>query len=153
MDWMTRTYLFIAAIALISCLPAHAQDCGTWLNTSSWEATFTLSGSGSGLDGDKAYTWTVKHSGSVEATLLPSALPCTWISWLVPNITGTGSMNDKGTQSCGTEPDSTYTIVGSGPLSRSASAQLIIDATDNSYTFQPDFAVQGTYDAQDRQLN
>ena len=58
--------------------------------------------------------------------------PCEW-TWNTNNESGSGSVNNQGTLSCGNGTTSTLSFVGSGFLS--STPRLTIDGTSSTYTF------------------
>lgn len=139
MKRLLKSIALLFSIATLSCLPAAAQTCGSWLNVPSWDATFTISGTASGVSGVGGFTWNINQQASVTATLPGGA--CSWGN-TATGSSGTGSVNDQGTLPCSPTGNVTFTLAGSQFVE--AGAQLTIDTTNNTYTFYPGFVTSGT---------
>jgi Abnormal spindle-like microcephaly-assoc'd, ASPM-SPD-2-Hydin/Protein of unknown function (DUF1573) len=130
-----KNLALLLAIATLSSLHAAAQ-CGPWLNVTSWTATYTLTGSGTGTITNQA--WTINHQASGDASLPALQAQCaTPLQW---GLSGAGS---------GTVDDTivvngqTTTITG-GPFATGGMV-LSVDVAAGTYTFYPDVGVTGTW--------
>ena len=86
------------AVTFLGCLHAKAQNCGPWLGVTSWNVTYTISGTGSGPD-QAGYVWTTSHQVNGNSVLTSPQTKCAaQLSW-TGQADGTGSINDIGVQS------------------------------------------------------
>jgi RHS repeat-associated protein len=134
---LAKSLALFFVIAVVGCLHAEGQNCGPWLNVTSWQVSYTISGSGSGSDG-KEYNWTISHQGTGTATLAPQQTGCVaQLEWAALASGGSGSINDMGTGTCMSgDGSNTLSFVGSGNLVSDISGTfLTIDVTNNTYTF------------------
>ena len=136
MNRLLKSLVLFLAVAFLSCLHAEAQNCGPWLGVTSWNVTYTISGTGGGSDGQE-YNWTISHQGSGNALLSPQQTQCTpQLEWAGYPTGGSGSINDFGTGTCTNGNSNTLSFVGSGPLDSNISGTfLTIDVTNGTYTF------------------
>ena len=89
--------LFLVA-AILSCPSAYAQSCGNWEKVTAWTRTYTINGSGSGVDALNAYNWTLSHQGSGSANLDQGPTACSaTLQWKGLDSSDTGSVMDVGT--------------------------------------------------------
>jgi uncharacterized repeat protein (TIGR03803 family) len=135
---LLKTLALFLATATLSCLHAQAQDCGPWLNVTSWQVTYTITGAGSGSDG-KMYNWTISHQMSANAQLTPMWTQCAaQLEWAGYPTSGSGSVNDfgTGTTPCPSGGDKTLSFEGGGALVPNISGTfLTINPANNTYTF------------------
>ncbi len=140
MNGFTKNLALFFALTFLGCLHAEAQSCGPWAKVTGWQATFTISTTGSGVDDFEGYSWTISETGSFSGPFIPGA-PCQW-TWNTSNESGSGSINNQGTFTCSNGTTSTDSFVGSGFLS--STPRLTIDGTSNTYTFYPTVEVPDT---------
>jgi RHS repeat-associated protein len=140
MNLFAKNLALLFAVICLGCLHAHAQNCGPWANVTGWQVTFTVSTTGSGVDDFEGFSWTIGETGSYSGPFIPGP-PCEW-TWNAGNESGSGSVNNQGTFTCGNGTTSTYSFVGNGFLS--STPRLTIDTTNNTYTFYPTVEVPDT---------
>jgi len=130
-----KSIVFFLALAFLNCRHAEAQTCGPWLNVTSWQLDYTISGSGSGSDG-KEYNWTISHQGTATATLAPQQTKCVaQLEWAAYPTSGSGTVNDMGTGTCMNGQSNTLSFAGGGSLVSNISGNfLTIDVSNNTYT-------------------
>lgn len=105
---IARSVSFICGLSiiclslLISSSSLSAQNCSPWLDVKSWQATYTITGKGSGAD-MTGITWTINHQYSAVANLTNGPNGCSQIlAWTGVPSSATGSGNDSGTSDCET---------------------------------------------------
>jgi uncharacterized repeat protein (TIGR03803 family) len=143
---LLKTLGLFLAVATLSCLHAQAQDCGPWLGVTTWQVTYTITGTGSGMDAAGQLDWTIDHQGTGNSLLSTIQTACgAQLSWWGQGY-GTGSENDQGVGTCGTPgEEDTVSIVG-GPTVNTPSTLtfLTIDPANGTYTFSPLLAITNT---------
>jgi uncharacterized repeat protein (TIGR03803 family) len=143
---LLKTLGLFLAVATLSCLHAQAQNCGPWLGVTTWQVTYTITGTGSGMDAAGQLDWTIDHQGTGNSVLTTVQTACgTQLSWWGQGY-GIGSENDQGVGTCGTPgEEETVSIVG-GPTFNSPSTLtfLTIDPANGTYTFTPLLAITNT---------
>ncbi len=131
-----KNLALLFAVATLSCLHAAAQDCGPWLNVTSWTATYTLTGSGSGTISNQ--TWTINHQASGDASLPAQQTQCvTPLQWYLEGV-GSGTVDDTIVVN-----GQTTTITG-GPFADGGMV-LSIDVAGGTYSFYPYLGVTATW--------
>jgi uncharacterized repeat protein (TIGR03803 family) len=135
--------VLLFAVATPSCMHASAPECGDWLKVTSWTATYTLTGTGSGVIADQ--TWKTKHEASGNAALPALQTQCvTPLEWgLDQTDSGTGTVDDSFVKPCGTGGNQTIAIKG-GPTLVEGGMALSIDVASGTYTFDPYAGVTAT---------
>ena len=72
MNRFARNLAWFITVAFLACLHADAQTCGPWANVTGWQATFTISTTGSGVDDFEGATWTISENGSYTGPSSPA---------------------------------------------------------------------------------
>lgn len=134
----------LAAVALalaLSCTAAaHGQSCYTPIT--SWQGTYSMSGSGGGTDQFGMFNWTMSQQATGTPNMVGGSSSCTTASWLGPDLGATGSAHDVGQAPCGDNGTETETFSG-GPILLSE-AVIGIDTVAGTYLFVPDPIVSAT---------
>jgi hypothetical protein len=116
-----------------------AQNCGSWLDVKSWQATYTITGKGSGAD-VTGINWTINHQYTAVANLTNGPNGCSQILiWTGVPSTATGSGNDSGSSDC-------ETIAATGTVAPPfPSLALIIDPVQNMYYVKDGASIPAQY--------
>jgi YD repeat-containing protein len=142
---LLKSLVLFLAVAFLSCWHAEAQNCGPWLGVTSWNVTYTISGTGSGPD-QAGYVWTTSHQVNGNSVLTTPQTKCAaQLNW-TGQADGTGSINDIGVQSCSSGGQTSISIVGGGSSfnDQATLTILTINTTNGTYTFSPLLVVSDT---------
>jgi hypothetical protein len=149
--------LIVLAALVAMASNARAQNSNPWGDVASWQATYSLTGTGEGTttDGLFVYTWTVNRqftaSGVLTSGMGSSAVPGL-LYWLGPASTASGSGSSNGQAppppNCGP-----YAISWSGSAASpgaffdgsSPLLELNIDLSKQTYSVLDSAVVPGTY--------
>ena len=119
-----------------------AQNCGPWLDVKSWQATYTITGKGSGADKLRLYNWTINHQYTAAANLTNGPAGCSQILiWSGTPTSASGSGNDSGT-----EISSCETVAATGSVAPPfPTLGLLIDPVQKVYYLKDSASIPAKY--------
>jgi RHS repeat-associated protein len=139
----TYAVVVIAVVALALCGTVQAQGC--WSDVISWNATLSLSGSGSGScpQGPECTASDLLQANNVKMTSLFLSCQNDVNDWNGSTSNFTGQLNDTATVPCQGGGDDIYTWVGLQPGSV-AGSELDIEQSSGTYLYIADAGGLGT---------
>jgi hypothetical protein len=154
-----RRQLTIMALFFFASTPLpilHAQTCNDWKAVTGWQGTYTLSSNGNFIHGIiDQYTISETSGATVNMPSQTGGL-CNQIRWQGGDLNNTGSVNDS-TQVMNAcmqgQWFTTDTLVGSSGFP--SDSELVVDATDGTFSFQPiphDYVTHTVYNCQGSQM-
>lgn len=128
--------LFFLASAALTGL--QAQTCADWKTVTGWQGTYTLSSNGGFVQGSiDMYSIDETTGATVNMLTMTDGL-CNQLRWQGADLHNTGSANDS-TQVLNVCTQgqwfTTDTLVGSSGFP--SNSELVVDATDGTFSFQP----------------
>jgi RHS repeat-associated protein len=125
--------LAIVFLALNLTSPAAGQACYT--PVTSWQGTYSWSGSGGGGDQYGLYSWTVSHEATGAPNLVLSGASCSQVGFGGPDDSATGTVSDMGTNTCGDGSPDTESFSG-GPTFLTEGSLILKVASGNFQYFE-----------------
>ena len=154
-----RPRLMIAALAFFlsaDLSSLRAQTCTDWKAVIGWQGTYTLSSNGTVTHGSINKFTISETSGATVGMLTQTDGLCNQIRWQGADLKNTGSVGDS-TQVMNAckqgEWFTTDTLVGNSGFP--SNSELVVDATDGTFSFQPiphDYVTHTIYNCQGNQM-
>ena len=138
---MNRFAMLAVFTLLLTAGPAlQAQSCYTPIT--SWQGSYTLTGSGGGEDVLGLYSWTIDHEATGVPNLAFAGVTCSSATWAGPDSSATGSANDVGTATCGDGSPDTESFTG-GPTFLTEGG-LILNLASKTFQYIEDPIITAT---------
>jgi YD repeat-containing protein len=137
-----KAYDALAVVFLALCFSSPAQGQACYTPIASFQADYTMTGTGSGKDLFGEYSWTINHQmkGSPD---MPGGGSCTTLGFGGTDATASGTADDHGTAKCGNNTPDNLDITGG--VNFLSAATLSIDVSGGTYWFFPAVNVNATF--------